>query len=102
MGGTPHFTNNTDCLKEEAAALAIVQTGLLAGHRLILARTAKGQHIDGSNLITAHLSYISQMLKIRKAAGGDGDGIGFNLRGPDGRNAVQHACLLETAAPGKQ
>lgn len=37
MGGTPHFTNNTDSLKEEAAALALMQTGLLAGYGLILA-----------------------------------------------------------------
>ena len=37
MGGTPHFLDDSNGLKEKAASLALVDTGLAAGHAHVLA-----------------------------------------------------------------
>lgn len=79
MGGTPHFSNNTNCLEEEAAAFAFVDAGLFAGNRLVLTRTPEGNDVHGLNLRSIDTGHITQVLQMWEAAGGNCNGIGFDF-----------------------
>ena len=79
MGSTPHFSDNTDRLKEEAAAFAFVDASLFAGHTLILAWRAERDDINRRNLRTIDAGHIAQMLQMWETTGSNSDGIGFNF-----------------------
>ena len=102
IGGTPHLSNYANGFKEQTASFALVKPGLLAGDTDVLARKSAGQHIHRRNQITANLRDIPQMLHLRKAAGGHGDGVGFYLAGEHGSNAVLCPSQFKGAAAGKQ
>ncbi len=75
------------------------------GHNLYAGRktrTSKGQYIYRRHLITADVRHASQMLLMRKAAGGYGDGIRLNLGRPNGCDAIERPGQFKAAAAGKQ
>lgn len=79
MGSTPHFSDNTDRLKKEAAAFAFVDAGLLTCNRLVLTRTPEGNNVHGLNLRSIDTGHITQVLQMWEAAGGNCNGIGFDF-----------------------
>lgn len=101
MSGTPHLLNYADSFEKQTASFALVKPRLLAGNADVLARASEGQHIHRRNLITVNLRDIPQMLHLRKAAGGHGDGVGFYLAGEHGSNAILRSGQLEGAAAGE-
>ena len=102
MSGTPHFLNYANGFEKQTASFALVKPGLLAGDTDVLARTSEGQHLHRRNLIAVNSRDISQMLHLRKAAGGHGDGVGFYLAGEHGNNAILRSGQLKGTAAGKQ
>lgn len=102
MSGTPHLLNYANGFKEQTASFALVKPRLFTGNADVLARTSEGQHIHRRNLIAVNLSDISQMLHLRKAAGGHSDGIGLYFAGEHRHDAVLCSGQLEGAAAGKQ
>ena len=102
MGSIPHLSNYANGLKEQTASFALVKPRLLAGDTDVLARTSEGQHIHRQNQIAVNLRDIPQMLHLRKAAGGHGDGVGFYFAGEHGRNAVLCSGQLKGAAAREQ
>ena len=102
MGGTPHFSNDANGFKEQTTSFSRVKPGLLAGDTDVLARTSEGQHIHRRNLITVNLRDIPQMLHLRKAAGGHGDGVGLYFAGEHGHDAVLRSSQFKGAAAGEQ
>lgn len=102
MGGTPHLLNYANGFKEQTASFALVKPRLLAGDTDILARASEGQHIHRQNQIAANLRDIPQMLHLRKAAGGHGNGVRFYFAGEHRHDAVLCSGQLKGAAAGKQ
>lgn len=96
-GSTPHFPDDSDCLKKKAAAFAFVKSGLFAGDGLILTGRTKRYNIDRRDLIPANVNDAAQVLHLREPAGGHRDGIRFDLRSPDGRHAVEHALPAQSS-----
>ena len=101
MCSTPHFSNNTNCLEEEAAAFAFVNTSLLAGNTLVLTRRTKCDDINRWDLCPIDAGHNTQMLQMREAAGGNGNGIGLDFRSPDGFDTIEDACQFKAAAAGE-
>lgn len=102
MGSTPHLLNYANGFEKQAASFALMKPGLLAGDTDVLARKSAGQHIHRRNLIAVNLRDIPQMLHLREAAGGHGDGVGLHLAGEHGHNAVLRSGQLKGTAAGKQ
>ena len=102
MSGTPQLLNYANGFKEQTASFALVKPRLLAGDTDILARASEGQHIHRQNQIAANLRDIPQMLHLRKAAGGYGDGVGFHLAGEHGHDAVLRSSQFKGTAAGEQ
>ena len=102
MSGTPHLLNNANGFEKQAASFSRVKPGLLAGDTDVLARTSEGQHIHRRNLITVNLRDIPQMLHLRKAASGHGDGVGLYFAGERRHDAVLCPSQLKGAAAGEQ
>lgn len=98
---TPHFSDNANRLKEEAAAFAFVDTGLLASNTLVLTRRTKCDDINRRDLSPIDVGHITQMLQMRETAGGNCNGIGFDFRGPNRFNAIEDACQFKAAAAGE-
>ena len=102
MGGTPHLSNYANGFKKQTASFALVKPRLLAGDTDVLARASEGQHIYRWNLISVNLRDIPQMLHLREATGGHGDGVGLYLAGEHGHDAVLCSGQLEGAAAREQ
>ena len=102
MSGTPHLLNYANGFKEQTASFALVKPRLLACDADVLARTSEGQHIHRRNQIAVNLHDIPQMLHLRKAAGGHGDGVWFHLAGEHRHDAVLCSSQLKGAAAGEQ
>ena len=102
MGGTPHLLNYANGFEKQTASFALMKPRLLAGDTDVLARKSAGQHIHRRNLIAVNLRDIPQMLHLRKAAGGHGDGVWFHLAGEHRRDAVLCSSQLKGAAAGEQ
>ena len=98
MSGTPHLLNYTNGFKEQTASFALVKPRLFTRNADVLARESAGQHIHRRNQITVNLRDIPQMLHLREAAGGYGDGVGFYLAGEHGHNAVLRSGQFKGAA----
>nr|DAW90239.1 MAG TPA: hypothetical protein [Bacteriophage sp.] len=98
IGGTPHFLNDSYCLKKETTSFPFMETDLLSGNRLILTGAAESDHIDRSDMISMNLGDVPEMHQLREPAGGNGNGIGFNFRSPDWNNAIQQTRQFKTAA----
>lgn len=101
MCSTPHFSNNTNCLEEEAAAFAFVDTGLFASHTLVLTRTAECDDINRRDLSPIDAGHITQMLQMRETAVGNGNGIGLDFRSPDGFDTIEDTCQFKATAAGE-
>ena len=102
MGSTPHLLNNANGFEKQAASFSRVKPGLLAGDTDVLARTSECQHIHWRNQIAVNLHDIPQMLHLRKAAGGHGDGVGFYFAGEHGHDAVLRSSQFKGTAAGEQ
>ena len=66
------------------------------------ARVSESQHIHRRNLIAVNFRDIPQVLHLRKAAGGHGDGVGLYFTGEHGHDSVLCSGQLKGAAAGKQ
>ena len=101
MCSTPHFSDNANRLKEEIAAFAFVNTSLLASNTLVLTRRPKCDDINRRDLCPIDAGHITQMLQMRETTGGDGNGIRFDFRSPDGFDTIKDACQFKAAAAGE-
>ena len=101
MGCFPHFFYDADSFKEQTASLAFMNPCLFAGHALILTGKAHRQNINGVCFVAVYIRYASEVLHVRKTAGGHGYRVRFHLRGKYGRDAAQHTGELKAAASGE-
>ena len=102
MSGTPRLLNYANGFKEQTASFALVKPRLFTSNADVLARTSECQHIHRRNLITVNLRDIPQMLHLRKAASGHGDGVGLYFAGERRHDAVLCPSQLKGAAAGEQ
>lgn len=94
--------NYANSFEKQTASFALVKPRLFTSNADVLARTSEGQHIHWRNQIAVNLRDIPQMLHLRKAAGGHGDGVGFYFAGEHGRNAVLRSGQFKGAAAREQ
>ena len=101
MCSTPHFSDNANRLKEEIAAFAFVDTGLLASNTLVLTRRTKCDDINRWDLRSIDAGHIAQVLQMRETTGGDSDWIGLDFRSPYRFNAIEDARQFKATAAGE-
>ena len=94
-------------MRQTAVANSDIFDGLVAGvcknqRTRREAGRAEGQYVHGRNLIAVNRCDAPQMPHLRESAGGHGDGVGLDLAGEHGRNAVLRPSQLKGTAAGKQ
>lgn len=61
----------------------------------------KCDDINRRDLCPIDAGHIPQMLQMRETTGGNGNGIRFDFRSPDGFNAIEDTCQFKATAAGE-